>query len=63
MKTTGWLWTAVVLAVVGSPAAGQATDPLKQEARDVLCPRGAYTAMKRAYEMAGLQPDDVNVAE
>jgi acetyl-CoA C-acetyltransferase len=42
---------------------GQATDPLKKEGRDVLCPKGAYTAMKRAYAMAGLQPKDVNVAE
>ncbi|MGC1952981.1 MAG: thiolase family protein, partial [Gammaproteobacteria bacterium] len=42
---------------------GQATDPLKKEGRDVLCPKGAYTAMKKAYAMAGLEPKDVNVAE
>jgi acetyl-CoA acetyltransferase len=42
---------------------GQATDPLRREGRDVLCPRGAYTAMNAAYAMAGLSPADVNVAE
>jgi len=42
---------------------GQATDPLKKEGRDVLRPRGAYTAMGRAYAMAGLSARDVNVAE
>lgn len=42
---------------------GQATDPLKQEGRDVLRPRGAYCAMQRAYAMARLTPADVNVAE
>jgi len=42
---------------------GQATDPLKKEGRDVLRPRGAYTAMNAAYAMAGLTPADVNVAE
>ena len=31
---------------------GQATDPLRKQGRDVLCPRGAYRAMNRAYEMA-----------
>jgi acetyl-CoA acetyltransferase len=36
---------------------------LKKEGRDVLCPKGAYTAMKKAYAMAGLEPKDVNVAE
>ena len=41
----------------------QATDPLKKEGRDVLRPAGAYKAMSRAYEMAGLAPRDVNVAE
>jgi acetyl-CoA acetyltransferase len=41
----------------------QATDPLKKEGRDVLRPAGAYKAMKRAYEMAGVKPEDVNVAE
>jgi acetyl-CoA C-acetyltransferase len=42
---------------------GQATDPLKKEGRDVLCPKGAYTAMNAAYAMAGVKPADVNVAE
>jgi acetyl-CoA acetyltransferase len=42
---------------------GQATDPLKKEGRDVLQPRGAYRAMQAAYQMAGLSPADVNVAE
>jgi acetyl-CoA C-acetyltransferase len=42
---------------------GQATDPLKKGGRDVLCPKGAYRAMGTAYEMAGLKPADVNVAE
>jgi acetyl-CoA C-acetyltransferase len=41
----------------------QATDPLKKEGRDVLRPAGAYRAMNRAYEMAGVQAADVNVAE
>ncbi len=42
---------------------GQATDPLKKAGRDVLRPAGAYRAMSRAYEMAGVKPKDVNVAE
>jgi acetyl-CoA C-acetyltransferase len=41
----------------------QATDPLRKEGRDVLRPAGALRAMGRAYEMAGLTPADVNVAE
>ena len=41
----------------------QASDPLKKEGRDVLRPAGAYRAMNKAYEMAGLKPEDVNVAE
>jgi acetyl-CoA acetyltransferase len=41
----------------------QATDPLRQAGRDVLRPAGAYKAMKRAYEMAGVTASDVNVAE
>jgi acetyl-CoA acetyltransferase len=41
----------------------QATDPLLKEGRDVLHPAGANRAMRRAYEMAGLTPQDVNVAE
>jgi len=42
---------------------GQATDPLKKEGRAVLKPAGAYAAMRRAYEMAGVDPREVNVAE
>ena len=41
----------------------QATDPLKKEGRDVLHPAGAYKAMNKAYEMAGVKPKDVNIAE
>jgi acetyl-CoA acetyltransferase len=41
----------------------QATDPLLKQGRDVLRPAGANMAMKRAYEMAGSTPRDVNVAE
>jgi acetyl-CoA C-acetyltransferase len=41
----------------------QATDPLLKAGRDVLHPAGANRAMSRAYEMAGLKPADVNVAE
>lgn len=41
----------------------QATDPLKKEGRDILRPAGAYKAMKKAYDMAGVTPRDVNVAE
>ena len=41
----------------------QATDPLQKEGRNTLCPTGAYIAMKKAYDMAGLKPADVNVAE
>jgi acetyl-CoA acetyltransferase len=41
----------------------QATDPLKKQGRDVLHPAGAYKAMNKAYEMAGITPQDVNVAE
>lgn len=42
---------------------GQATDPLSTSGRDVLRPAGAYRAMSSAYEMAGVKPDDVSVAE
>jgi acetyl-CoA acetyltransferase len=42
---------------------GQATDPLKKAGRDVLRPAGAYAAMRKAYERAGVGPADVNVAE
>jgi acetyl-CoA acetyltransferase len=41
----------------------QATDPLKKAGREVLKARGAHTAMRKAYEMAGVIPQDVNVAE
>jgi acetyl-CoA acetyltransferase len=41
----------------------QATDPLLKQGRDVLRPAGAYGAMHRAYQMAGVAPADVNVAE
>lgn len=41
----------------------QATDPLRKAGRDVLRPAGAYRAMGRAYEMAGVTPNEVNVAE
>lgn len=42
---------------------GQATDSLLRTGRDVLKPEGAVNAMKKAYHMAGLTPEDVNVAE
>jgi acetyl-CoA acetyltransferase len=42
---------------------GQATDPLKKAGRNVLRPAGAYRAMNDAYQMAGVKPADVNVAE
>jgi acetyl-CoA acetyltransferase len=41
----------------------QATDALQKAGRDVLRPEGAYKAMNRAYEMAGVKPADVRVAE
>lgn len=41
----------------------QATDPLMKAGRDILRPAGAYKAMDNAYEMAGVTPADVNVAE
>jgi len=41
----------------------QATDPLRKQGRDVLRPAGAYRAMNEAYEMAGVKPADVDVAE
>src|SRR5215471_1333574 len=42
---------------------GQATDPIRKEGRNVLHPEGAYRAMRTAYDMAGVKPADVNVAE
>jgi len=41
----------------------QATDPLQKAGRDVLRPEGAYRAMRQAYAMAGVKPEDVNLAE
>ena len=41
----------------------QATDPLRKGVRDVLKPAGAFAAMNRAYDMAGVKPADVGVAE
>ena len=41
----------------------QATDPLRKGVRDVLKPAGAFAAMNKAYEMAGVKPADVKVAE
>ncbi len=41
----------------------QATDAVAKGGRDVLRPAGAFKAMNKAYEMAGLKPADVNVAE
>jgi acetyl-CoA acetyltransferase len=41
----------------------QATDPLQKEGRDILHPVGAYRAMQKAYDMSGVKPADVNVAE
>jgi acetyl-CoA C-acetyltransferase len=41
----------------------QATDPLLTAGRDVLRPAGSYKAMMKAYEMAGVKPQDVKVAE
>jgi len=41
----------------------QATDSLLRSDRDVLKAEGAHTAMNKAYEMAGIRPGDVDVAE
>lgn len=41
----------------------QATDSLLRSGREVLRPAGAIGAMTKAYRMAGLTPQDVNVAE
>jgi acetyl-CoA acetyltransferase len=41
----------------------QATDAVAKGGRDVLRPAGAYKAMQKAYQMAGLSAKDVNVAE
>jgi acetyl-CoA C-acetyltransferase len=42
---------------------GQATDPIRKAGRDVLHPTGANRAMRTAYRMAQVSPEDVNVAE
>jgi len=42
---------------------GQATDPLRKDVRDPLYPTGAYRAMNTAYAMAGMKPDEINIAE
>jgi acetyl-CoA acetyltransferase len=42
---------------------GQATDPLRKNVRDPLYPTGAYRAMNTAYAMAGMKPNDINIAE
>ncbi len=42
---------------------GNAVDPIAVAGRDTLKPAGAYKAMSKAYEMAGVTPADVNVAE
>jgi len=42
---------------------GQATDSLLRSDRDVLKAEGAHIAMNKAYETAGVSPEDVNVAE
>jgi acetyl-CoA C-acetyltransferase len=65
------LATAEGLAKLGVPKSecvqvagwGQATDPIRKAGRDVLHPAGAYRAMRTAYQMAGVKPEDVNVAE
>ncbi len=41
----------------------QATDPLMKAGRDVLHPQGARRAMHKAYEMARVSHNDINVAE
>lgn len=42
---------------------GQATDPLSVTGRDTIRPVGAYKAMNAAYDMAGIHPENVSVAE
>jgi acetyl-CoA C-acetyltransferase len=42
---------------------GQCTDPLRKDIRDVLRPEGAICAMNKAYEMANVTAEDVDVAE
>jgi len=42
---------------------GQATDPLSVSVRDTIRPVGAYKAMNAAYDMAGIHPENVSVAE
>jgi acetyl-CoA C-acetyltransferase len=65
------LATAEGLAKLGVPKPecvevagwGQATDPIRKAGRDVLHPAGASRAMRAAYQMARVEPGDVNVAE
>lgn len=42
---------------------GVATDPLSVTGRDTIRPAGAYKAMNAAYDMAGIHPENVSVAE
>ena len=42
---------------------GQAVDPLQKDQREVLHPAGAYRAMRSAYTMAGITPDEIQAAE
>lgn len=42
---------------------GQAVDPLQRELRHVLEPAGAYRAMRSAYAMAGVTPQEIKAAE
>ncbi|MBM4386912.1 MAG: thiolase family protein [Deltaproteobacteria bacterium] len=41
----------------------QITDRLAMGGRDVVRPKGAYKAVKKAYDMAGVTPKDIGVAE
>ena len=50
----------IVIELVGF---GQATDPLATKGRDVLLPAGANRAMRQAYNMAGIGPDHIGMAE
>ena len=42
---------------------GQAVDPLQRDQRHVLEPAGAYGAMRSAYAMAGITPEEIQAAE
>ncbi len=41
----------------------QVTDPLSVTVRDTIRPVGAYKAMNAAYDMAGIHPENISVAE